>query len=253
MESDIIILDTLNDGSKLLKMPVSRLLKIPIWQGNRIINHDHVSMLAKSINNNIKLLDFGYRVVKFKDKDAGGKEIIIRQLVDGQHRHQVIKNNYDDIANWIPGMPEFNVFVLEKDVKSELEIIEYFNQINTVKPISWTDRNLVINAYIAEIESEFNKPKMDLIRKGMTRRPYLSTDRLRQVLILHQDSLKTNVAAIKEFIVRIKEWNKKQIAVAEVRLASMEKGKESNLIEQCIEKKFILGLDLKLGWIAELL
>ena len=49
--NNIFLLHTLNDGSKVLRIPVSTLLATPIWQGNRIINYGHVDTIARSIQN----------------------------------------------------------------------------------------------------------------------------------------------------------------------------------------------------------
>jgi hypothetical protein len=249
---DTEVLHTLNDGSKVLRMPMSRLLEIPVWQGNRIISQAHVSAIARSVKDNIKFLDSGYRTVRYQDTDAAGKPVMVRNIVDGQHRMEVLRRHINDLAGFVG---DFDVLVTEKDVNSELEIIEHFNMINAVNPIKWTDKNLVINAYIAELEFAFNTVKVQLIRnKSGTKRPFLSVEKLRNALAAQEGRLHTNTGEIKEFVGRVQEWNRLQLAGADIRLLGMDRNAaDSKMWERCIEKKFMLAYDPKLEWIADLL
>ena len=234
-------------------MPVSRLLEIPVWQGNRIISQAHVLTIARSVkDNNIKFLDSGYRIVRFQDTDAAGKPIMVRNIVDGQHRLEVLKKHINDPASFVG---EFDVLVTEKDVNSELEIIEHFNTINAVNPIKWTDKNLIVNAYIRELEFAFNTVKVQLIRNKMgTKRPFLSVEKLRHALAVQEARLHTNTSEIKEFVTRVQEWNKLTLAGADIRLLGMDaNAADTKMWERCIEKKFMLAYDPKLEWIADLL
>ena len=227
------VMHTLHDGSKVLKIPVSKLLAIPVWQGNRIINHVHVETIARSIKMDIRNLDFGYRTVRFLETDANGKEVDTRMIVDGQHRQEVLKQYFNNpFANLTNPVGDFDVIVIEKDVNSELEIIEYFNTINAVNPIVWSDKNLVVNAYLAELEYAFNSVKLSLIRKGVTRRPFLSADKLRQVLIANEKKLYTRTSEIKNFVRRVQEWNRAQLAGADIKLLGMTDPNEIGMLER---------------------
>jgi hypothetical protein len=246
------ILHTLSDGSRVLRVPVGRLLAIPVWQGNRVINFDHVAAIAAKVGDNVRSLDFGYRTIRTIEHDAGGKEIVVRQLVDGQHRQRVIAEHF---ATDILGETnrDFKVIVIEKTVMSELEIIEYFNTINAVNPIQWSDKNLIINAYIAELEAVFNTSKTPNIRKTATRRPFLCVDKLRQALKAEEARLQSSVEAIRSFVGRVREWNTKQLVTADIQLLGIKDASEQIMLQKAIEKRFMLGFDRKLRWIQELL
>lgn len=251
---ECVLLHTLHDGSKVLKIPVSTLLATAVWQGNRIISHDHVASIARSVKGNIQILDSGYRTVRIQDVDAAGKPITVRKIVDGQHRLEVLKQYFGDHSNIANPIGEYDVIVIEKDVNSELEIIEYFNTINAVNPIRWTDKNLVVNAYVKELEYAFNTVKVQLIRnKTGTKRPFLSVDKLRQTLLRQESRLQVNTSEIKEFVKRVKEWNGLQLAGADIRLLGMDaNAADTKMWERCIEKKFMLAFDPKLEWIKAL-
>jgi hypothetical protein len=246
------LLHTLSDGSRVLRVPVGRLLGIPVWQGNRVINFDHVAAIAAKVGDNVRSLDFGYRTIRTIEHDASGKEIVVRQLVDGQHRQRVIADHFAADILGETGR-DFKVIVIEKTVMSELEIIEYFNTINAVNPIQWSDKNLIINAYIAELEAAFNTPKRPVIRKTNTRRPFLCVDKLRQVLKGEESRLQSSVEAIRAFVARVRDWNAKQLAGADIQLLGIKDAAESMMFERAVEKKFMLGFDPKLRWIRELL
>jgi hypothetical protein len=127
-------------------MKASELVKIGIWKGNRIIDSEHVNAIMKTVGNNVKSLDFVYRLVQYTIIDGGGKPFTVRVIVDGQHRHSVLCNYFSTIC------PEdFDVVVLVKNVDSEDDIVEYFNILNNVKPIKWTEPGLIINKYISAL------------------------------------------------------------------------------------------------------
>lgn len=56
-------LATLHDGSVLKIIRAKQLINIPIWKGNRIIDMKHVDELAAAVGENVKRLDFNYRIV----------------------------------------------------------------------------------------------------------------------------------------------------------------------------------------------
>ena len=256
MASDEDVLHILADGSRMLRVPVRILLNIPVWQGNRVVNFAHVEAIAAKVGSCIQQLDFGYRSVRALETDAAGKEIVVRQLVDGQHRQHVLRRYFEENPM---GNREFKIILIEKPVVSELETIEYFNTINTVSPIKWSDKNLVVNAYLAELEAAFNTPKNLYIRKINTRRPFVSADKLRQILQAEEGRLQTSVEAIRAFVGRVRAWNAEQLATAAATAAvnqPMLEGKDSTevaMLERAIEKKFMLGTDPKFRWVRTLL
>jgi hypothetical protein len=76
----------LYDGSVLRLMSAKELIRIPVWQGNRILDTEHVSEIQRAISTDIRKLDFGYRIVSYMDTDASGRALKQYALIDGQHR-----------------------------------------------------------------------------------------------------------------------------------------------------------------------
>lgn len=237
---------TLYDGSVLRLMSAKELIRIPVWQGNRILDTEHVSEIQRAIGTDISKLDFGYRIVSYWDTDASGRALRQYALIDGQHRAAVLRQAMDSELC----CPDFSVVVLEKAVESEYDIIAYFNALNNAKPILWTDTTLIVNKYIAELEAAFNKPKLQLIRKGNAHRPYLSVEKLRVALSAIKD-LSASPTAIAAFIERVKAWNNAYVARAYT-MAAFSSEKEYAMLFKCADIGFMLAHDPKLGWVAEL-
>jgi hypothetical protein len=242
-------LHTLHDGSKVRIIQAKELIRIPIWNGNRIIDQNHVDRLKSSIKD-IKTLDFGFRIVSLAIEDAGGRRVRELFIIDGQHRHRVLTDYFAE--NMFAD--DFPIVVIEKEVTDESEIISYFKKLNTQMAIPWkSDPSLIANQYIQALEGEFNKGKSQakkLIRAGATKRPYLSSDKLREVLLdlCKRDVLKDGADAVKEFVDRVVAWNKASVAGAD--MAALEAKKDSELIQRGAELKFMLAIDLRLGWLV---
>ena len=56
------MLHTLHDGSHVRLMKARELVAIPVWNGNRTIDHKHVETIKDSLYD-IKHIDFGFRIV----------------------------------------------------------------------------------------------------------------------------------------------------------------------------------------------
>jgi hypothetical protein len=237
----------LNDGSTLRQIGARDLIQIPIWNGNRIINFEHVRKIKESVRD-VRNLDFAYRVVQYKDIDAAGNPITSRCLIDGQHRHHVLKEYFAEN----PAADNFPVIVVEKSVESELEVIDHFNKLNNVQPILWTDRNLIINKYISELEAAFNNCRKFCIRQGSTCRPYLSVTKLREVLkAVPPNLLSAEDSRVKKFVELAEERNAALMcsSVADV----VSDPKEADMIHKGRKLGFMLAIDKKLDWVQTLL
>ena len=225
-------LHTYSDGSILRIMDASALIHIPIWKGNRHLDPVHVKNIKESTK--AYLLDSGYKIIQYEE-DGIQKSY----LIDGQHRVSVIidyfKTKTIEDEYFENPIKDFKVTVTEITVSSESEAIDYFNKINNVKPVQYQeDPNLIINTYIQGFEKRF--PGMCKIK-----RPYLSTDKLRDTLTLHIDSLKK--LSIDDFI---KECNRQNKIMIE-HIKTIRRKKDENLIKRMIELDFALAWDLK--WI----
>jgi len=189
------------DGSVWKQMPASRLAAVEIWKGNRILDDSHALRICQSLTTITDLTLNPYRIVNIEDDG-----VIYRYIIDGQHRVSVLKRHF---AN--PDAEDFNVVVIEKKCNDETEIIEYFKIINTTKAMHWReDPILAANKYIEPFVKEFNKdPKKPLVRPGKVNRPYLSVDRLREVLVSkHVVDWRTTPL---EFVARCREINDQQL------------------------------------------
>jgi hypothetical protein len=187
-----------------------------------------------------------FRVIKYKENN-----IEQRWLIDGQHRQTVIRLYFEE--NFF--IPEFDVLLVEKEVDGESDAIEFFNTLNNVKPQQENDPKLLTNKYIAALEKHFNvNKKTPLIKPEgkTTKRPYLSSDALRAELEKWVSLLKQSNDWIARFIVRVDEWNRQKVNEYELGMAYCPP-KEYGVIGACVEKKFMLSLDPKLGWVKECL
>lgn len=238
-------LHTLHDGSNLRVMDVKELISIPVWKGNRIINHDHVENIKRSVGNNIKKLDFGFRIVTYEEKDAGGNLIKNSCVIDGQHRHKVLTDHF----NTTLCEQDFPVIVLERFIKDESEIITYFKELNNQLAIPWkSDPNILANNYIHALCLAFNQ-KETLIRQKTTTRPYLSTEKLREKLV-EIGGLCESPEMVRAFVERVRAYNEKELKEAHM-LAMYSKN--PGIIEKAHTHKFMLAVNTCLPWIKECL
>jgi hypothetical protein len=104
-------------------------------------------------------------------------------------------------------VPDFDVLIIEKEFSDEPEMIEYFKIINQTKSILWKDDPVMVaNTFVSLLCKEFNKdPKKPLIKPGKTNKPYLSADRVREVLI--QRHVVDWKQTPQEFVLRCREIN----------------------------------------------
>lgn len=243
------LLCTLSDGSKLIRMSSKDLISIPIWKGNRILDISHVQKIKDSIGSSIQQLDFGYRMVSYLSTDSTGSPVKESYIVDGQHRLCVLQDFYKETLC----EPHFNVVVLEKHVDSEFDVIQYFNSINNSKPIKFSDTNLIVNRYIQELEKAFNSKKNTFIRPKDTKRPYLSADKIRDILTksTYSSRLKESSSDILSFVHKVKEWNSQKVQSAPI--DSLTYTKLSDMIISSSKINFMLGVWPDLPWIHECL
>jgi hypothetical protein len=197
----------------------------------------------------VKKLDFGYRIVTYDERDAGGNKITSSCVIDGQHRHKVLYDHFH--ASLCEA--DFPVVILEKKVSCESEIITYFKELNNQMPILWkTDPNMVANEYIRELSLVFNTKKETLIRPKSTTRPYLSVEKLREALVASADSMKESPEDIKAFVARVIQHNLKAVEHSGLSIALAKKG-QGDIIQKAANHKFMLAVDPRLPWIAECL
>lgn len=244
------ILHTYHDGSLLRIMSAKSLIKIPIWKGNRSRDFDHITALKKSIGADVQNLDKGYHIIKYNEPDATGRLVEQAYIIDGQHRASIL----DDFFKTVDGFkPDFDVTYTEVTVENEAEAIAYFNRINNAKPIHFKeDPVLIVNRYIEEIVKAFPGPKgAPLLRDKPTNRPYLATQRLREVLIEKVERL---TCPSDEFARRVVDKNTRILRELELELAQgIVAAKNLKCAERTVEIGFALAYDIRMRWLNDIL
>jgi len=221
---------TSNNGSVFNIISASRLASIEVWKGNRTLDKTHVEKITREIKQVQDLNADVYKILCILEDDTPKK-----YLYDGQHRQAIIKqyfaSNFDN--------SDFDVLVSEKICQDESEAIQLFKEANTTKSIQWKDDPIIVsNNFVELFTKEFNRdPKNLLVRPGKTKRPYLSSDRLREELIKrHVVDWKTTP---QEFIQRCREINDQQVLELDSSIPMQKRAKELN---------FALGM-LDFTWI----
>ena len=90
------MLHTYNDGSTLKIMTARELVALPTWKGQRILDKTHSDAIKNAVGSNVKTLDSGYSIVKYKEENTDGTTVISSYLIDGQHRASVIRDYYKE-------------------------------------------------------------------------------------------------------------------------------------------------------------
>ena len=230
-------------------MSAKGLIKIPIWKGNRSRDFDHIAALKKSIGFDVSNLDKGYHIIKYNEPDATGRLVEQAYIIDGQHRASVL----DDFFKSNLFEPDFDVTYTEVAVENEADAIAYFNRINNTKPIHFKeDPVLIVNRYIEEIARAFPGTKgAPLLRDKSTNRPYLATQRLREVLIENVERL---TCPPDVFARQIVDKNARILRELELELAQGHvAAKNLKCAERTIELGFALAYDIRMRWLVEVL
>ena len=244
------MLHTYNDGSTLRLMKAKDLITIPIWKGNRILDETHAKSIKEAVGSKVQRLDSGFNIIKYDEKNADNETITVSYLIDGQHRASVIRDFYRD--NYCE--PDFDLTVTELVVETESDAVEYFNKINNVKKQHWkTDPAILVSKYIVALEKKYNtNKKTPLIRIGSTHRPYLSSEKLREVLKANSSLLKQSAEDVAAFIEKVNRKNNELLNELQIELA-LPKTKDVKIKEKAFELKFALACDQNLSWIRTIL
>jgi hypothetical protein len=240
---------TYNDDSELHKMSMKRLLRIPIWKGNRIINQKHLQTIQSSIGVNIKLLDDGFKIVRVPNITDDGEEVIEEYVIDGQHRLKVISNyfnaNPDDDDDY-PVM--VRIYVAE----SECQIIDIFNKLNNSCPILFDDPKIVANRYLEAVCSQFPSTKSFIpFKPTKCNRPSLNMCELRTRI--EENISKIREQTPEEFAAKVVQKNKDLVKLLTKKLDKNPDHTEASIIKKCIEKKFALAFSKSISWFSDLL
>ena len=178
---------TSTDGQILGTASAKLVSCLPVWEGNRNILEDHVKDIQQSLGDHVENLNHTIFRVALVKLDTGVSK---HYIVDGQHRAQVLKEYFEKN----PFNNDFDALVSIKEFEDEAEIIKYFQDINRVRAIQWKeDPNIIANKYIQVLLDYFQppvkkgKPAILYFRHGRTRKPYISIDLVRQMLLAKYD------------------------------------------------------------------
>jgi hypothetical protein len=208
---------TAEDGSMFQVMMASRLAATPVWNGQRILNEQHVNRIAQAVKPTQLDKDI-FRVFEFTNEDGSKR----REIYDGQHRKAVIAQAF---AN-NPEMKDFPVMIMIKPCKDEAEAITEFKRANSNVPVQYkTDPKMVANNYIQPLVEEFNRdPKKPMIKSSKTNRPYAGVEAIRDELIRRKVEL-WNVSPA-EFVLRARQLNNEKLENLDLSLTNHRRAKE---------------------------
>jgi len=242
------MLHTFHDGSVLRQITAKQLIGLPVWKGNRILDTAHATGLKAAIQGNVKSLDSSiFRIVKYNEMDASNHPVLQTYVIDGQHRASILREYFQENLC----EPDFPVVIIEKTVESESDAIEYFNILNTVKPQQWEhDPVLLANKYLEALCKAFNTDRRNLfIRSGITKRPYVSCDQIRKILLQNVGRLKQSKEKVEQFIGAVRRWNTRRLEEYRITLL----GITDNSMVAAVDKQFTLAYTPNLPWISECL
>jgi hypothetical protein len=235
-----------HDGSELCLVNASELCNYPIWKGNRILDKQHKLSIKNVIGDNVRCLDIKpFHCVRYmKEVDVG----VIKQvteIVDGQHRAAIIREYFEKNEEYIHEL-DFQVMVITKCCKDELDIIQYFRILNKTKSIEWKeDSKMAVLSYMEALLSRFNSPKKILIRDGKTRAPYISSDSIRDELV----RIKIHLSGEPPFDWANRIWKLHNDKLDELSKKSVKTKEE----EACIKSGCLLGYSDTLQWLEPII
>lgn len=231
-------LHTYHDGSVLYRISARALCHIPIWKGNRIIDLEHVQRLRESVAD-IRRLDSGYRIVSYEEEEKG--ELVKRSyVVDGQHRIRILR----DVLTAAGPELDFVVTVTEREMDSEAEVIQYFQEINRVRPMEYAeDPQLLVHPYLQAFVEAYRQPARP-VRSGSTRRPYLSLDRFREVLVANVAELRQWQPA--DFVAMTQRENQRLLMELD---AHPMAGAQESMRRKTLDLGFALAHDPQMEWL----
>jgi hypothetical protein len=242
------LLHTLQDGTEVRLLSARLLIAIPVWKNNRNLHKDHVDKLLRDTAKNPKVLDHNYFVGVLEEEDAAGKSVEQPYIIDGQHRYHVLRQYFQQ-----PHAEDFEVMVYQKRCSTEAELIDTFNAINTIQPLKlWEDEASILNSYVESLMYEFNKKKVQWIRPGNPRRPYLSSEALREGLRAVLPHLVKSQEGAEEFARQARLWNDRHVKDADGFVLEIRARKDAEMFEKGAKAGFVLAYHEKLRWIEDI-
>jgi hypothetical protein len=236
-------LHTYSNGSVLRKTTARDLIKIPIWNGNRLIDTEHKAQIAATLIS-IRSLDLQpFHIVTYPEYDECSRPELKSFIVDGQHRLSILSEAYFKD----PRLENFEVLIIEKSCQTQSEVTAYFKLLNNTRAIQWKDDpNLIAAPYVNLFEFTFNqgkKDKMKLVRPGVTKRPYMSIDALRENIVKNLSKIVKETP--EEFVSRAVEFNRTWLE------GEKTTPTDDKSIQRAIGIEFMLPQDMKWHWLVK--
>ena len=238
------LLFTFADKSKLYSVSARWITSLAVWEGNRVLDPDHVTALQTSITDPTRIQG-PFSVVEYTDEMATSQ----RRIIDGQHRQAVLTAYFT--AN--PTVEDFPVLARRyTDVADHTAAVQIFQQINHAKPMVYKGSSTEhLHAIVAALRHAFfadrpRGPPLQMIRHGCNR-PALSVEHLDTAIKLYRIHERTDLtpADIVAHAQKMNNWFAADHAHIPVTVSH-------TLMERATEYRFFLGLDPKCGWLMEL-
>lgn len=239
------LLFTFADGSTLHQISARRLIAIPVWEGNRVLDEEHVADLTRAIKNPHDIQG-PFTVVEYPD-DEGRPQ---RKIIDGQHRREVLVRHF---ASAEAVAPDFPVLVRLHKIADHAAAISLFQAINNAKPMVYkgspTERLHEFSEALRR-HCVFDKGRtglVALIRPCSTMRPFLSVEHLEEALKrykIHERADLTPQALI-DHATGMNEFYAADPAAIPGRFTQAS-------LTKAAELGFYLGLDPTCAWLAPL-
>jgi hypothetical protein len=229
---------TYTDKSELHVISARNIIKTAVWEGNRVMDEDHVRTLEASIKN-VEEIQGPFSIVEYMTEV--GPEY---RIIDGQHRREVLRRYFERQE-----AKDFSVLTRRYILADRSDAIALFQQINLAKPMvyrgSSTERlHEIVRALTKEFLIVGSKP-VQLIRPHCNR-PFLRTEDLEEALkrlTIHEKDIPVEL-----IVAHAVKMNK----VFAENPSLVPKGTKI-MLDRATEYKFFLGLDPKCSWLQGLM
>lgn len=234
-----------NDKSKLYRTSAKWLTMIPVWESNRVMDHQHVAELEAAITEPTTIQGI-FTVAEYTDKTMTPPQTI-QKLIDGQHRQEILRRYFQKT----PDAEDFGVLVRMYIVDSWEEIVQLFQQINHAKPMVYRGSSTEhLHAITAALKKEYttergNKP-IYLIRQNCVR-PFLSVEHLQDAIKRFGLHERTDLSP-HQFVEHAKTMN----SFFAADYSRVNARFSQTTLERAIDYGFYLGLDPSCSWLLGL-
>jgi hypothetical protein len=240
------LLFTFADGSTLHQISARRLIAIPVWEGNRTLDEEHVAELTRAIKN-LQDIQGPFTVVEYPD-DEGRSQ---RKIIDGQHRREVLVRHFASVST--EPAPDFPVLARLHKIADHAAAVSLFQAINNAKPMVYkgspTERLHEFSEALRRhcVYDKGRTGLVALIRPCSTVRPFLSLEHLEEALKRYRIHERTDLTpqALVDHAMAMNEFYAADPAGIPGRFTQVS-------LTKAAELGFYLGLDPTCSWLAPL-